>query len=109
MSQLCYPISILVSCKIFTSNSSPKEISSRWGIISYLNEKQFFSQLSGKRTGEIFSYCIFSNLVRPKKNYFGHVALIIRGDKLPTFHRPKSALNIRGKFDHHRTKLEEKK
>ena len=111
MSQLCYPISILVSCKIFTSYSSPKEISSRWGIVSYLNEKKIFSQLSGKRTGELFSYCIFfSNLVRPKKkSYFGHVALIIRGDKLPTFHRPKSALNIKGKCDHHRTKLEEKK
>ena len=44
-----------------------------------------------------------------ENNYFGHAALIIRGDKLPTFNRPKSALNIRGKIDHHRTKLEEKK
>ena len=44
-----------------------------------------------------------------KTNYFGHARLIIRGDKLLTFHRPKSALNIRGKFDHHRTKLEGKK
>ena len=44
-----------------------------------------------------------------KNNYFGHAALIIRGDKSPTFHRPKSPLKIRRKFDHHRTKLEEKK
>ena len=44
-----------------------------------------------------------------KNNYFGHATLIIRGDKLLTFHRPKSALNIREKFDRHRTKLERKK
>ena len=55
-------------------------------------------------------YRNFSNLVRPKKYiYFGHAALIIREDKLPSYHQPKSALIIRGKFDHYRTKLETKK
>ena len=42
-------------------------------------------------------YRNFSNLVRPKYNYFGHAALIIRGDKLPSYNQPKSALIIRGK------------
>ena len=51
-------------------------------------------------------FTVFFLIYCGKKNYFGHAALIIRGDKLPTFHHPKSALNIRGKYDHHRTKLE---
>ena len=46
-----------------------------------------------------------SNLVRQKNNYFGHAALIIRGDKISTFYHFEAALINRGNSDQNRIEL----